>query len=238
MGGELMGSLLLRRREMMLAAVQPTPPTPILPTGYTQVEYIRHNAAGSYDKVASLNYQLNGTDTVEIRAGLRPINTQPSSSGGYIIGCRQTNTANTVGFGICCNQGITNVNCYNGTSNRIEPNNGASLLNTKIDIIVTSTAGTTTITDGVHSNSITGTPRTMSSTLYVFGIEQYNNTNAYVPFRGDIYYLNVKEAGTTVIDLIPCTRDADGEVGFYDMAQNRFVSLKFTPDHYVAGPAV
>ena len=221
-------SLLLRRREAAIRSV--------LPTGYTQLEYIQQNPTGSYDTVYSLEYMLNGVDTVEVRAGFMPTDTQYSSSGGYVVGCRQTTTNNTIGFGVLVNQGVTVANCYDGTSNTIQPNNGNSFINQRIDVIATKTPTGTTITDGTHSNSITSTPRTMATTLYVFGTQQYNNDRAQVTFKGRIYYVTVKEAGVTVIDIIPCQHDSDNAFGFYDIAQNRFINI--TGTKYSAGPVV
>lgn len=220
----------------MMVAAQTTPPTPILPTGYTQVEYIQHTPAGSYDTVYSLEYQLNGVDTVEVRAGFMPTDTQKSSSGGYIVGCRQTTNNNTIGFGVLVNQEATEVNCFDGSSNRIYPNGGNSIVNTRIDIVATKTTAGTTITDGTHTNSVTSTPRNMATTLWVFGTKQYNYDRAQVPFTGRIYYLKVKEAGATVIDLIPCRKTDNTAFGFYDIAQNRFINT--STNRYSKGPDV
>ena len=227
--------LLLRRREMMLAA-QPTPPTPILPSGYTQVEYIQYNPAGSYDTVYSLEYQLNGVDTVEVRAGFMATATQHSSSGGYIVGCRQTTSNNTIGFGVLVNQGATEVNCFDGTSNRIYPNGGNSIVNQRIDVVATKTPTGTTITDGTDTNSVTSSPRNMATTLWVFGTKQYNYDRAQVVFTGRIYYLKVNEAGATVIDLVPCRKTDNTAFGFYDIAQNRFINT--SNSRYSKGPDV
>ena len=232
MGGELMG-LLLRRREMMLAAAQPTP---ILPTGYTQVEYIQFTPRSVSNYVYSLNYQLNGIDPVEVRAGFMPTGTQASSSGGYIVSCRQTTTDNTMGFGVLVNQGVTVANCYDGTSNTIQPNNGNSFVNQRVDVIATKTPTGTTITDGTHTNSVTSTPRSTATTLWVFGATQYNSQKAQVAFKGRIYYLEVKEAGTTVINLIPCRKTDNSAFGFYDIAQSRFINT--SDNAYSAGPDV
>lgn len=231
-----MGNLPLKRREMMLEAVQPTPPTPILPTGYTQVEYIQFSPAGYNDTVYSLEYQLNGVDTVEVRAGFMATGAQHSSSGGYIIGCRQTTTNNTIGFGVLVNQGASAVNCFDGTSNIIDPNGGNNIINTRIDIVATKTTTGTTITDGTHTNSVTSTPRAIATTLWVFGTQQYNKTNAQVVFSGKIYYLKVQEAGVTVIDLIPCRKTDNSAFGFYDIAQNRFINT--SNNRYSKGPDV
>ena len=232
-----MVSLMQRRRAMMQAAAAPTPPapTPVIPDDYQQVEYVLRSASVSRNAgYNSLNYTLNGTDEVEIRVGAMAVGKHYSSSGGYVVGCRQKTNDNTVGYGISFNQNNTSILSFDGTVCDISPNGGSSILNTKFDLVATKTQTGQSITDGTNSNATTGTPRAMATTLYVFAMKVYSSNNANVPFTGRIYYLKVKEAGVTVIDLIPCKRKSDNAVGFWDLAQERFV----TNANYTAGPDV
>ena len=227
-----MVSLMQRRREMMRLAT--TPPTPRVPTGYTEVQYIqRRDSAGESSGYNTL-FQPNGTDTLLIHIGVMLTKAPSSSSGGYFLGCRQNNSGNTVGFGVYASQDCKSLGTFDGTACAIQPNGGSSILNTKVELVVTKTNPGLSITDGTHSNTTSGTPRAMADALRVFGIKKYNSSNSNLPVWGRIYYCKIWEGGVLKTDLIPCTRDADSANGFWDAAVETFR----TSTVYDAGPTV
>lgn len=206
-----------------------------LPAEYTRIEYVqRGSSVGTSSGYNTTGVTLNGTDDVTVEIGFMNIAKPSSTSGAYIVGARQNNSGNSVGFGILVNQDETYVGAYDGTLCSIEPEGGASIRNKKYDLVVTKTTTGLTVTDGTHTNTTTGTPRAMASALTMFGIPTYNNTGIFVPIFARLYYLTITEGGTVKANLIPCKRKSDSAVGFYDTVQEAFR----TAQTYTAGPEV
>ena len=206
-----------------------------LPVEYTRIEYVQRSSnVGTTSGYNTTGVTLNGTDDVTVEIGFMNIAKPSASSGAYIVGARQNNSGNSVGFGILVNQDETYVGAYDGTLCSIEPEGGASIRNKKYDLVVTKTTTGLTVTDGTHTNTTTGTPRAMASALTMFGIPAYNGSGIFVPIFARLYYLTITEGGTVKANLIPCKRKSDGAVGFYDSVQEAFR----TAQTYTAGPEV
>lgn len=206
----------------------------LLPSEYKQIQYIlRQSGTGPSRAYNTLNVELNGTDPVEIRAGFMA-SAKQSSSYGYIVACRISNSENSVGFGLCLDLNTTTINAFDGTLCTISPNSGASIRNTRYDVIVNKTSSGLSITDGTNSNSVTTTPRTMGGSLYLFGNKAYDQEQVGYAFYGRIYYVTVFQGGIKVADVVPCKRISDDAVGWYDTVQQTFRYSAY----YTAGPDV
>lgn len=200
-------------------------PSPVVPEGYTAVEYIVNSSTTAYN---TLNVTLTSTDEVEIRLGMMATGSQSSSSGGYPVVCKQTSSGNTVGYGVLVNQNPTYIGTFDGTLCSIEPNGGSSIQNIKYDIVATKSQTGLSITDGTHSNSITTTPRATATSLYVFSMAKS------LSFKGRIYYMDIYVNTVLASSLHPCIRVSDNKKGFWDSVQERFMY----DDSYTAGPVV
>ena len=57
-------------------------------------------------------------------------------------------------------------------------------------------------------------------------------------FNGRIYSFSVTRTGEPFLTLVPCVKDATGEVGFYDAVGRRFVRKTTEAGAFTAGPPV
>ena len=203
-----------------------------LPSSYKRIEYVERNISSYVGGIIKTGLTLNGTDDVTLRIGVMPISAPISSYGGYFIVCRQTNSANSVGFGVYVPNDVSAIGAFDGQSCMITP---STILNQKHDMTVLKTSSGLGVTDGTLSNSVTGTPRAMASELYLFAMLPYSGgTNYNMPINGRIYYCEVTEGGVEKLHLIPCKRISDNAVGFYDTISESFK----TDSKLTAGPEV
>lgn len=207
-----------------------------LPNTYKRLEYIqRSTTVGANQAYNTTGLTLNGTDDVIIKIGVMCIQAPSSANGGYFLGCRQTTSNNTVGFGILVPQYGNAIGTFDGQTCYIEPEgSGSSIVNKKYDLTVTKTSTGMTVTDGTHSNSVAGTPRAMVGNLYAFALYPYTGSNLVNQIYGRIYYLNIVEGGVEKVNWIPCRRISDNKIGFYNSVNEDFK----TSDYYTAGPEV
>jgi hypothetical protein len=199
-----------------------------IPAEYQKVEYI--GATGGYD-FATTGITMGISDTIEIQMALMATGNQPNTY-GYPIGVARDTTSQSVGFGVNVNQGLTDVATFGGTLVSIQPNNGNSILNQKIDIVAVRTPTGSSITDGTHSNSVEYTPRETSGNLRFFGVPA--NTTHLFPFKGNIYYVKITKNGTLAGDFVACKRIDTGIGGFYDKVSGSFKS----DSDFIVGPDV
>lgn len=193
-----------------------------LPSGYTRIEYIeRPYGTGTSTGYNSTYFQLNGTDEAVVKLSAMTTHA-PAQSGGYFLICRATNNNNTIGFGVYGAQALVNYGAFDGTVAVISPFDGETMLNKRVDIEVTKRTNGMTITDGTHTETITTTPRSMASNLYVFGMIPYTGTTLQSPAYGRIYSLLIYQGGDLKVNFIPCRQESDGKVGFYDPIANAF----------------
>lgn len=206
-----------------------------LPSGYTRVEYIeRPTNTVPNAGYNSTGFALNGTDDAVIKMGVMLTGTPSSNSGGYFLACRQTNSDNTIGFGVYATKDTLSIGAYDGDACLLQPTGGQTVVGEKFDLVVTKTPTTLTVTDGTNTNTVTRTPRVMASNLYVFALYPYTGNNLAVPVFGRIYYLKIYEAGVLKVNLVPCIRTSDNAKGFWNTVAEEFKSSVA----YVAGPEV
>lgn len=207
-----------------------------LPSAYKRLEYVeRSTTVGLNQAYNSTGFMLNGTDDAVIKMGVMCIQAPSSANGGYFLVCRQTNSNNTVGFGILATQNGASISAFDGQSCALSPHSGAvDIVNQKFDLTVNKTSSSMTVSDGTNTNTVTGTPRVMASNLYVFAMYPYTGSNLVSQVYGRIYYLNIVEGGVEKLNFIPCKRISDNAVGFYDSVSESFK----TSAYYTAGPEV
>ena len=206
-----------------------------VPAGYTPLQYVeRPSNATTSQAYNDTGFKPNGTDDLLVHIGCELLGTPSSSSGGYFFACRQYSGQNSVGFGVFSPQSADSMKAFDGTSATIEPEgSGVSVKNHQYDLTVTKTPTTLSITDGTHSNTVTRTPRAMGSNIYLFGF--YGTDSILnVPLVGRIYYLDMTEGDTLKLNLIPCKRNSDSAIGFWDSVSETFL----TNAYYTAGPVL
>lgn len=203
-----------------------------LPSAYRRIEYVeRPTNANANTGYNTTGFTPNGTDDLDIKMGVMCIQAPTSTNGGYFLICRQTTTNNTVGFGVYVSQNGASIGTFDGQSCLLTP---PEIVGQKFDLTVLKTSNGCGITDGIRSNSVTGTPRAMASPLYVFAMYPYTGSNLAMQIYGRIYYLNIKEGGVEKVNFIPCKRRSDNAIGFYNTVAEEFK----TSSAYVAGPEV
>lgn len=100
----------------------------------------------------------------------------------------------------------------------------------------------------VNTLEITSTRATLNeiNTTITSSSQSANATNICLGNRGistavsrdiglRIYYFSIKNNGVNVIQYVPCKRDSDDKIGFYDMVSGTFVGSS-TQTSFVAGP--
>lgn len=207
-----------------------------LPSAYKRLEYVeRSTTVGLNQAYNNTGLTLNGTDDATIKMGVMCIQAPGSSSYGCFLACRQTNSDNTIGFAVLAAQSGAGIGAFDGQLCALSPHSGAvDIVNQKFDLTVNKTTTGMTVTDGTNTQSVTGTPRAMASSLYVFAVYPYTGSNLVNKVYGRIYYLNIVEGGVEKLNFIPCKRISDSAVGFYDSVSESFK----TSQYYTAGPEV
>ena len=75
------------------------------------------------------------------------------------------------------------------------------------------------VTRGTPYDVIVASPARKTSALTVFA---YNPPNYVYNFIGFIYGITAKSGGAVLLDLVPCYRKSDGEIGMYDTVSRQF----------------
>ena len=171
--------------------------TSILPNGYTQVDYIQSSGAQYIDT----GHILNENDVIDI--------TYDYVSAGFVFGSRTSNTSNYTGI---VNEDTGQYNIRMGNT-IIYHNNTAPQGTIKVHI----ESGNTKINNEIVSTTNYGT-NFFNGNCYLFTMN--NNGRAFVGnfARNRIRYFKIDG----VIELVPCYRNSDNEVGMYDLINNVF----------------
>lgn len=177
---------------------------PKLPSGYTEIEYIE-NTGTTYYRTTS-NCTFDGTTVIKCR--LKPNN---NSADKALFGCRPSSSAG-ISF---WNTGFAH---HGGASTQYSALKTA--LGTNIcDVILcygyckVNTTELTTLGRG-HTYG------TQPLFLFTTGNGSTPHSN-YGLCR--IYNFEVWHDGNVIIDLIPCKRNSDNKIGFYDAVGNTFL---------------
>ena len=181
------------------AYYSPTPkPEPVLPEGYTQLNYIQSTGTQYID--------TGVTETADMAVSCHfDVDTVASD---YLFGSQQ-NSENL---------------SYNGIfkNNMLEYNYSEIGFTAASSIELTEevTGSTNNITiNGVSHTLSTGTPQNVS--MLIFGIRR--NTGAMRPYGGQakLWYFKIKKGSNIVRDFLPC-KNPTGTVGLYDLVGGEF----------------
>ena len=185
----------------------------VLPSGYTEVEYIE-NTSDAYINLDISPYTTNGNSfTVQCT-----FSSYTQSSFGYLISCEYCGQDPYYGF----------ILRWNSSLLKLE---GGSVGVDTTAQITSNGDGTSAVT--FHSDSTStsnsGTPITLFCGLC--GATVWRNG------KGRLYNLSMLLNNTVVRNLVPCIRDNDNKVGMYDTANDVFYYSPNT-NQLIAGPQV
>ena len=198
----------------LLLTKESTQNTSILPTGYTQVDYIQSSGTQYIDT------ELVGNVPLEFSGEFIPTDL---SAYNYLVGSRDGDYR-LFGLGIRDTKVPFYVinNSFNDANMSLTENtkysfktylsNGLQRLYIN-DIIVKGTTFTTTSTN--------------TKNIYLFTLNM-NGTPSEQCFIGKLYNFKIKENDVLTRDFIPCYRNSDNEVGLYDLVNNVFYTNQGT----------
>lgn len=194
-----------------------------LPSDYTQVEYVAALSTTTAGGSGNVNTGIipSGTGELVVRAGIMMTSTTVANA--YFVSSTQKNENGAVGFGLGMGGTGTTITAFNGILSSISPNDGASIVGTKYDAVARFTTTSSSITDGDLSATNTGTGREYNQNqIVLFGVKYRTASGIQNQARGRIYYVNITENGSELMNLIPCTRNSDSAIGFYDTVSSAF----------------
>ena len=191
------------------------PTTPVLPSGYTQVEYVE-TTGNSYVNLQIDPYSaLTNSYTLETR-----LSSYTQSSFSYLISSENAKTNPYYGVGLRWNNGTFQAfggsyeSAHDTTVQQIDNGDGTSSFTLNCD-------------------SVTNTNNNIPFTLFC----GYYNNNPWRYGKARFYSLSLTMNDNLERNLIPCKRDNDDVAGFYDKIYGVFyTSLSGT--QLTAGPIV
>lgn len=199
----------MRRRLMLKSS---TGVSPVLPAEYQRVEYIENNA-GAYIQTSFILPQI-----CEIRATVQ-VNATASNSENLAIGCQVPETNNYgYEFGAMINQ--KRYFSYAGTSISANYQSSTPPVATLVTNLTPTSQTGKFILDGVEqqTTTVSSNRNYYSSPIFLFN----NSFTRNDPFHGKIFNANVLANNEYVLQLIPCYRKADNEIGMYDTVSQTF----------------
>ena len=191
----------------------------LLPSGYTQLEYIQG------DKIAYIDtrFVLNSNSSIE--AKFQFPNTEGATTGNFICGARNSGPLRAftlVGF-----SGGTNwaSNYYDDVSQWGVSDTSVKVIKREKNIAYMDGAE-------VFTNSLI--EFTTPGYAYIFSINQGNNP--YLTSNIRLWYCKILDNDVLVRDFIPCIRNSDSVVGLYDLVTKVFFVNANSSGHFIAGP--
>lgn len=191
------------------------PPTPVLPSGYTQVEYVE-TTGNSYVNLQIDPYSaLTNSYTLDTK-----LSSYTQSSFSYLISSEDASSNPYYGVGLRWNNGTFQAfggsyeSAHDTTVQHIDNGDGTSSFTLNCD-------------------SVTNTNNNIPFTLFC----GYYNNNPWRFGKARFYSLSLTMNDNIERNLIPCKRDNDDVAGFYDTVYGVFyTSLSGT--QLTAGPIV
>ena len=216
MGGERVVTQADRRRALMAM-----PTAGGLPSAYRQVEYISNDwqdgadSTGGKCPVIYTGAPIQNIYPIVITTEFRMCDA--GMYNGYVL----TNLAGATGNPTLAMAFRKNLYMRVGSSTTdAEPNSGDKA-NTVIKATMTITEDGTECDfeeNGTHYIAISPSVPESIPSIALF----YNVANGVA--HGRIYSAAVRQQGTTVLQLVPCYRIADGEIGVYDLVGKAFLT--------------
>lgn len=220
---------LLRRRAMIAAGGgSPTPPAPVLPEGYTALEYIENPLGNS----AYIDTGIIPNNNIGFEIDWMSYDDIGSLNYGCIMGSRYA--SNTNDFQISSYTGTPG---WSGTLRL-----GGQSQNYNAVLPAKNTRFSASLKSGVYKCGTTVTNTTASlTTATSYTITVFSLRIAYTPSNqnghGRLYGLKLYDGTTLSAHYIPCTNPSS-EVGVYDMVSESFKKSGNNSSQFVAGPTI
>ncbi len=192
-----------------------------LPAGYTQVPYLKANGN------CQVRTGLVPTSADKVEMTWRPM----TVSGNQNLWCSRNGSGVSAQFTAFMIGNKIRIDRNEAAAGQ-KTSTGTLLACTNYTIVADYAAGTCVVTNNASNAEVISVPMadtasfTPGSELCLFGSHSsgpdagYGNAASY-----DLYSFKLKDsAGTAKIDLVPAKRDADGELGLYDLARSTFLT--------------
>lgn len=190
--------------------------TSLLPSNYTQVEYIQSSGTQYIDTGYLAKGDLKVVTDIEY--------TSTISGNQFIYGGRNTSTSKVNAL-LVSNNGSRFRNDYNTSNTNATPN--ISNLVTKWHIEKDKGALTITSSDGqTITKNITNSNFVSDYNVWIFTVNNAGNTLNLASYK--LYSFKMYDNDVLKRDFIPCYRNSDNEVGLYDIVNNEFYTNKGT----------
>lgn len=170
----------------------------LLPSGYTQLEYIQGN-----NKAKIIAYINSGDVLIVTAQGVPPID-----STQILLGVART-SGSWMGS-VSTNNGKWGVGGFNGTFTDVNYSDV-----TQMEVIFTNTQVSLTINGETKTRN--GSSTISNTPLQLFGVY-----NAYLS-NSKLYALEQYRDGVILKSLVPCQEIATSKIGFYDIINNNFI---------------
>ena len=180
--------------------------TTILPSGYTQVDYIQSSWTQYIDTGFKPN---NNTRTI--------IDFVDNNSGtGFIFGARTGQSYKAYSF---LSQNSVNFRFDNGAN---QASAGSKLVGYRYKVDYNKNVCNVYEVDTGTTRTNTTTEETFNSgyNMYLFNNNTADKVNQYSNIK--LYSCKIYDNGTLVRNFIPCYRNSDNEIGLYDLVNNVF----------------
>ena len=184
---------------------------PSLPTGYTKLDYVETPS----DSSVYINTGVTATNTTGFKIDAYTYDANASSGYGCLFGGRVT--SNSSDFQLTTYTGTSG---WAGTLRR-----GTSSENYNAHIPTTTRFTASLIGDVLTiggSSYTTAANIASGKTIYLFALN--NNGTADQFSHARIYSFKLYSGTTAILNYVPCYRDSDHEIGFYDTVNGTFVS--------------
>lgn len=184
----------------------------ILPSEYTQVDYIQSSGTQYID----LNYILKNSNSVELRVKASDNNSSTKMIFGSRAGASDNNFSINITDRVTLDYNNSNYNTYR------------AVYNYEVDkeYILYISKSKRTIYDGnrnvlVENSTICNDTITTPQNATLFYINPKPSNTWYIP-NAKVYTCKIWNDTTLVRDMIPCYRNSDSAVGMYDLVNNVF----------------
>lgn len=187
-----------------------------IPEGYTQIDYIQSDGSGQYIDSEFVPDPANSSIVMDAEL-------YTDCTDKHFIGCRHTSTSKA--FALMITQSSKWRSDYNDSRIQFStpPKNG------RLGLVINSSNAKV----GNELISRTVSNFTLDYPAYIFAINTGGSTSTFAPIR--VYSVQMYKNNDMVRNFIPCIQNSNGEIGLYDLVQNKFYSNSGTGS-FIAGP--
>jgi len=188
----------------------------ILPSGYTQVDYIESSGT----QYIETNYKATGTETVEVDCSLAKSDDQQCIFGANGFGGASSQLRLYTGQ----NGDVDKLQyAYGSSSAVIGWSTSIANLDTTIRTLYKFGNGSFYINNLSYTTyNVENFNSSIAQNCTIFNVRKADGTLSNLYSTMKLYRLKITDNNVVVRDFIPCYRNSDNEVGLYDIANNVF----------------